>query len=119
MREFTQPFPIRLGAARCFVAEENAQMRRVMESVARANGIAEDRIVFLDKAVAELDGSEWGDAKIDLIVAEPNFSMNLLPWHNLLYWYCLKHVSAAKGITDETKVGNLGAKIFWIYNKIK
>ena len=32
-------------------------MRRVMESVARANGIAEDRIVFLDKAVAELDGS--------------------------------------------------------------
>ena len=77
------------------------------------------RIVFLDKAVAELDGSEWGDAKIDLIVAEPNFSMNLLPWHNLLYWYCLKHVSAAKGITDETKVGNLGAKIFWIYNKIK
>ena len=79
-------------------------MRRVMESVARANGVAEDRIVFFDKAVAELDGSEWGEAKIDLIVAEPNFSMNLLPWHNLLYWYCLKHISASKGITKETKV---------------
>ena len=39
------------------MAEESVQMRRVMESVARANGIAEDRIVFLDKAVAELDGS--------------------------------------------------------------
>ena len=52
---------------------------------------------------------EWGDdAKIDVIVAEPNFSMNLLPWHNLLYWYCLKHVSASKGITEETKVGMVG-----------
>ena len=39
-------------------------MRRVMESVARANNIASNRIVFLDKSVAELDGSELGDAKV-------------------------------------------------------
>ena len=77
-------------------------MRRVMESAARANGIADDQLVFLEKAVAELDGSEWGGDKIDLIVGEPNFSMNLLPWHNLLFWYCLRHISASK----ETKVGN-------------
>ena len=46
------------------MAEESGQMRRVMESVARANDIASNRIVFLDKGVAELDGSELGDTKV-------------------------------------------------------
>ena len=49
----------------------------------------------------------WTFFQIDLVMAEPNFSMNLLPWQNLLFWYCLKHISASRGITAQTKVGIL------------
>ena len=89
-------------------------MRRVMESAARANGIAEERLVFLEKAVAELDGSEWGEGEINLIVGEPNFSMNLLPWHNLLFWYCLRHISASKETKVNTKFWYCLSELFWI-----
>lgn len=30
--------------------------------------------------------------QIDLVFAEPNFSVALLPWHNLLYWFTLQHL---------------------------
>ena len=32
------------------------------------------------------------EKQFDLIIGEPNFSISLLPWHNLFYWYvvCLK-----------------------------
>jgi protein arginine N-methyltransferase 7 len=30
--------------------------------------------------------------QVSLIFGEPNFSLSLLPWHNLLFWYNLQSV---------------------------
>ena len=34
------------------------------------------------------------DEQFDLIIGEPHFSISLLPWHNLFYWYMLNSLTS-------------------------
>ena len=52
--------------------------------------------MFLEgTTLPELTSSDLpGNVQPSLIISEPNFSLSLLPWHNLLAWYCLDQVLA-------------------------
>ena len=41
---------------------------------------------------SDLPGETESSPQLDLVIAEPNFSLSLLPWHNLLVWYCLDQI---------------------------
>ncbi len=74
----------RLGAGRVFCAERNPQMRAAMEGLAAENGLADDRVVFTDAEAAVV--------AVDAVVGEPHFSLSMLPWHNLRFWFELDSV---------------------------
>jgi protein arginine N-methyltransferase 7 len=54
----------KLGAAKVYVAEENRQMRDVLEKYAKENGLGK-KLVVLEKSVAELKGDEWSGEKVN------------------------------------------------------
>jgi protein arginine N-methyltransferase 7 len=78
-----------LPTARIMACEPNVNMREALREMAKANDLsnlellAETPEALVDRALAE------GFAA-DAIIAEPNFSLCLLPWHNLRFWFCLE-----------------------------
>lgn len=78
----------KLGAKKVYVSEKNNQMRSVLDQISKENGL-EAQLAFVgNKGIAELTKADLPEP-VDLLIGEPFFSATLLPWHNLLYWYCL------------------------------
>jgi protein arginine N-methyltransferase 7 len=83
---------LKLGAKKVLISEKNPQMRQVLKDYLGSNDIAPDRLQFLETPIADLKSEHFSSEKIDFIFGEPNFSLSLLPWHNLLFWYSCNQI---------------------------
>ena len=66
------------------ICEENHYLRDYIQSCAIVNKI-EDRI--------SLHNSDWLTSAdlsaVEVVLAEPHFTVSVLPWHNLLFWFII------------------------------
>ena len=76
----------KLGAAKVLCFENNKYMKDYIKLCAKHNGV-EDRIELFDKDCWESYKDEL--PRVDAVIGEPNFAVSMLPWHNLLFWFCM------------------------------
>ena len=75
------------GKVVCY--ELNHNFREVLEATSKVNDL--DQVLDIRHDVKNYhEITDKIDEPFDLILGEPNFSICMLPWHNLFYWYMLK-----------------------------
>ena len=52
----------------------------------KANNLA-SAVTFLDKCHDQVQAEDFECKQVEAIIAEPFFTLSLLPWHNLHFWY--------------------------------
>lgn len=97
----------RLGS-RVAAAERNPQMRLVLESLAGGNGLD---LTLLEGDVDDEDAAGL-PFEVGAVAGEPNFSLCLLPWHNLRFWFLLDLLRRRGRVPADVKVSPVGAELW-------
>ena len=84
----------RLGAENVIhICEENHHIRDYLLSCSIANNLQER---------LSLESSDWlasADlSRVSTVLAEPHFTVSVLPWHNLLFWFILSQLDLQPGV---------------------
>eukprot|EP00090_Calanus_glacialis_P010298 TRINITY_DN18678_c0_g1_i1.p1 TRINITY_DN18678_c0_g1~~TRINITY_DN18678_c0_g1_i1.p1 ORF type:complete len:702 (-),score=219.83 TRINITY_DN18678_c0_g1_i1:21-2126(-) len=95
----------KLGATKVLICcENNNYMRDYIERCARHNNI-QDRI-----SVVDMDWLTSTKAlpAISTVIGEPHFTVSVLPWHNLLFWFSISSLN----LPASTIISPCRAKLF-------
>jgi len=80
----------KLGASKVLICcENNNYMRDYIERCARHNNV-QDRITVVDM---DWLTSTKSLPAISTVIGEPHFTVSVLPWHNLLFWFSISSLN--------------------------
>ncbi|KAI0213029.1 Protein arginine N-methyltransferase 7 [Lamellibrachia satsuma] len=76
----------RLGASMVYTIETQPMMARMIEKYIACNKL-KSRVKVLDKSPHNITEKDLDGRKVDILLAEPYFSVSSLPWHDVYFWY--------------------------------
>jgi protein arginine N-methyltransferase 7 len=82
----------KLGGAgtKVLISTDNQHMQQVLAHLAAENGLS-DGVKILPE-LEDFNPSEEEGGRLVAIVADPFYTVSVLPWHNLLFWYSAQQV---------------------------
>jgi len=97
----------KLGAENVIhICENNSNMRDYILQCALQNSV-EDRLSL--QSVEWLTNTDLGSS-VSAVIGEPHFTVSVLPWHNLLFWFIISRLS----LPDTVKISPCRARLFMI-----
>ena len=76
-----------LGGVRVVVSTSNQHMQQVIQRLAEENNVSVEICPDLDRLRPEEQ-----EGRLAAIIGDPFYTVSILPWHNLLFWYSAQQV---------------------------